>query len=541
MTRLEEKRVIPFIGAGFSKSAVLRRIDTGKGKGETTTVDDLLELPGDRELFEQLIENVLHSFEKDDGEKREEPKTLRKILELFKKNEEETAFQELREFLKKNSFIYYRALRNILEPKNVQIWASPAHTFLRLMSFEKIITSNYDRLLERLVTPEYEVLTPLDATSLKIIEQEGSPFILKIHGEITRPWTIAYMSIDMIEFYTGLDHEAGKYLDDYLKELLKNHSLLFLGSSLTRNSELMRILKTIRQSKENDVEHYAFVPCVYDDHDEKKRLEEVGEETGIQMIYYNPDAKHSQLWEFVSYLNRYKMENEPVPGKVWEQFYLLEERAKYLERQLNLEKEAENIYFLTPTLTNAVDIDENITVNARKKMISKLTSENRENMTQVIDEQVIPMMLERKKNLLERLDEDADNLNIKILFMKEKMTADFDSPKAEKTERYKILRDLISKGRVEVRLLSGVQEDQLKEDEASFALIFGNKPKPKVDVAVAFASQATAEFLDIHTIQINTQFVLDKVSLFERYWNSALGVEESKDLIEQHLRRPDNP
>jgi hypothetical protein len=80
--------------------------------------------------------------------------------------------------------------------------------------------------------------------------------------------------------------------------------------------------------------------------------------------------------------------------------------------------------------------------------------------------------------------------------------------------------------------------EDLKQITASYALIYRDEPKPFVDVAIAEASQATMNYFEIHTVQISTLEVTEKIERFERLWASALTEKQSikliKGLIQQY-------
>src|SRR4029078_11356490 len=95
-----------------------------------------------------------------------------------------------------------------------------------------ILTSNYDRLLEtsvaKLTGSLARVLTSQDSTTLWTHLAKREFFILKVHGDITKPDSVVFTSRD----YTN--HVFGNLpFMTFLQRLLLGHSVLFIGSSLS--------------------------------------------------------------------------------------------------------------------------------------------------------------------------------------------------------------------------------------------------------------------------------------------------------------------
>ncbi len=86
---------------------------------------------------------------------------------------------------------------------------------------------------------------------------------------------------------------------------------------------------------------------------------------------------------------------------------------------------------------------------------------------------------------------------------------------------------------LEVRLLPNIKPEKLKAEGATFGLILGAFPKPNVDVSLAYASQATKNYFNIHLLEANTDTAQEKVYQFERYWASAISEQESELMIRQ--------
>jgi len=498
---IKTQNVVPFIGAGLSIAARMKDKETPA-------------MPSYRELLEKLLE--ISSVN---------PSTYNIIRDWLDCGEDDKAASTLREAIR--DFDFYRGVRNILQPIDTTVEPSPAHKFLRILDFRRIITTNYDRLLEKFVGPEHEVITTSDLKAFILFSTDyRRKFILKLHGDISRPETIYFGYDNLKKLYRNDDSASTKQLRRFLEDVFSKNTVLFLGSSLGESEGFVRLLEElVEESHAGPIRtHYALVP--FDERYEELH-KSLTRRIGVEFLVYYPDEAHSQVWEFIASLNT-GQKTAPIVGNEWEQCYLASQRADYLERQLAIEKTASAIYYLTPTLTNAIATDVHIREVCCSELRSKLTEPNQE-MEQYIDDKVIPAMFARRDNLLERLR--GKGIEVRVLFLKDELDKSFTNPSKNTVERYKLLLGLIQSGKLRVRLIPNLTTRQLREYEATYALIFSNEPKPEVDIAVAYASQATVNYFEIHMIQINTREVSEKVTKFERFWNSAWDEENSERYI----------
>ena len=306
--------VIPIIGAGISISV--------RAEGVHNPV-----MPGYYELLERLL-------------KRFEDMGIisgRRIIVFqndLAEGEPERVVRELT--TRENMVFFYRELREILNPIDIVMEPSPAHTLLRTLDFSHIITTNYDRLLERFVGPMHEVITPLDQQSLAFFSESLSSrsasgkFILKLHGDITRPETISFGFERLEKLYTG---QQKRSLVDFLRGVFEHKTALFLGYSFQKENEgYAELLEEYLQGFNHA--HYALIPSGSIGKDWRNHLTN---RTGIQFLEYHPDTLHSQVWEFITYLNTTK-QDEPQTGKKWAQWYRPVQRSDYLDRQLQMRR-----------------------------------------------------------------------------------------------------------------------------------------------------------------------------------------------------------
>ena len=427
---------------------------------------------------------------------------------------------------------FYRVLRSIFNPIESRILPSPAHKLLRILGFRHIVTTNYDRLLEKFVGPNYEVITPMDEKAFQFFaeclwEHSANRYILKIHGDITRPETIFWGEARLRRFY---DSDAMS-LRDFLAEIFTRKTILFLGYPFYDDGEepLYFLKEYSKHAGKPTRRHYALVP-----HNpvSKSWRESLTEKIGITFLEYIPDENHSQVWEFISFLNTGK-QDVPIAGEKWAQWYLPSQRHNYLKCQLSLERTARAVCFLTPTLTNSIATDEYLDVFCRSKMKTHRLIPDDEENARYIDYDIIPLMVERRNNLEEGLHKGR--LEVKALFLKNELDKEFIEPHELTIERYRhligLLKDLTID--LEVRLIPDLISEQFEKYETGYALIYGDLPKPRVDVAIAYASQSTINYSQIHMIEINTETVKDRSFLFEQFWASAWSEQDSVAYIER--------
>ncbi|MDZ4752740.1 MAG: SIR2 family protein [Flavobacteriales bacterium] len=515
--QMKAQKVVPIIGAGLSKSAQIM----GSYVSALPTYYQLLESLLERSNLEPNVENVIRVL-LDAGEKN--PRALEK------------AARELREEM--GDYPFYKGIRAVLEPIDAHIQESMGHKLLRMLNFRRILTTNYDRFIERFVAPDFEVFTARDIETFRMFLAEPERgFILKLHGDITRPETIPFGLSDLYRHY-GYESDgtklvadpsvATKLLREFLESTFRTNTVLFLGSSLSEAEGYARLLTNLVREWGGSLPntHYALVPKNVEASALRGNL---AREMNIKYIEYEPDQAHSQVWEFISYLNAGVYDDKPQPNRKWGQSYLPSRRVEYLERQLEREQTAHCVYFLTPSLTNAITIEEELIATSKQKL------EERFSDIEYI-EAIIQSMTQRQQNLEARLV--SGDLEVHVLFLETELSKAFDASgeQLRKTiERYTYLLKLIAYPNLEVRLIPRLTAQELRDNySASFAIIFNDTNSneyPESDVTIAYASQATVNYFEIHIIQINTTEVRDRVYQFERFWNSAIAEKKTIQII----------
>ena len=524
--------VIPFIGAGFSKSAEPK---------ESSALKEFMGMPTYAELLERLLEKAhLNPADK-------------KIFNLYLKKDNSSSpdhYDEAAEVIRKaigGRLRFFLAIRDIIEPIDEEIKGSLAHKFLGLLGFRRIVTTNYDRLLEGFAAPRHEVITPDDdmATALFFDDKKRSS-ILKLHGDITRPNNIPWGRSGLLKGY-GYDsyNEPLKVMEpsaatrlEILKRMFWENTVLFLGTSLAPSEGFSQVLMNLVRDKQGGLphRHYALIP--FDRKLDAFRAN-LARQMNIEIQYYRPDAKHSQVWEYLSLLKAGRPETAKRPSHEWQQWYLQKERPDYLLTQLEREESATSVRYLTPKLTNAIATKDYLAIDCRDDLKGRYKSK--------IIESTHEAMAQRASNLERRLREEG--LEVRVLFLEQELRKSLDPANVEKDKlgravgRYQYLLELTKTTDLEVRVVPGLTSDDLKKQEASFALIFNKTDGlPTADVTIAYSSQATNDFPEIHMVQINTPEIWKHTFTFERLWAAAKNEEETnhliRNLIDQVSNRP---
>jgi WD40 repeat protein len=112
-------------------------------------------------------------------------------------------------------------------PEDVPL--APAHQWLRRIPFSAVVTTNYDRLLERAL-PEYEsegLFTPQDAKLLLDALAQKRRFILKLYGRIERAETLIFAPFEYRQQLA-----TNILFSRFIEGIFFSRTFLFLGLSL---------------------------------------------------------------------------------------------------------------------------------------------------------------------------------------------------------------------------------------------------------------------------------------------------------------------
>lgn len=184
-----------------------------------------------------------------------------------------------------------------------------AHEAIARMGWSKIITTNYDTLLEdaaRAVHPDVVVTSPIRENFPNAQLQGGSPYVVKIHGDISDPDSHLVLSSEAFkELYYG------KYKEKYARvmaTLLSSSPVLFLGYSHDDEDVQQLFTEVMKHATPKQV--YAVVAREGKPRDFAERL--ALRPANIQFITYSPDNHHSELRELLEYFS------DPAREKLYE-------------------------------------------------------------------------------------------------------------------------------------------------------------------------------------------------------------------------------
>ena len=156
-----------------------------------------------------------------------------------------------------------------------------AHRLLTRLPFRAIITTNFDRLIERAFDDKIPVATQRDAERLAAyIGKRDLLFLLKAHGDVGRAETIVLTESDFTQMVYGNEAFKQSFLT-----LLMTNAILFLGYSLTdidfrlllgRHAEFFRsegppryaLIKGLTAIERNNLSRKTIQVLPYDNHDE---------------------------------------------------------------------------------------------------------------------------------------------------------------------------------------------------------------------------------------------------------------------------------
>lgn len=197
-----------------------------------------------------------------------------------------------------NPEIFRRALSSIIEDESLS--PSATHLLLPTIPFAAVLTSNYDRLLEKAYGKVAQlplVITHNSGTALTAALHERRFYILKVHGTIEHIETIILGR----RSYRELMHGNEAYVE-HLRTLLRTKTLLFVGFSLS-DPDLRLILdrEQIIWGGHANI-HYALMNAVELNSVQRKEWER---DYGIQILSYEPSNEyHPEVGEFLKELGR---------------------------------------------------------------------------------------------------------------------------------------------------------------------------------------------------------------------------------------------
>ena len=251
---VEKGNVVPFVGAGLA--ADIYPLWAG--------------------ALEKLIPNISSGPER------------KRIESLIKKYKYDDAADAIAEQLT-SIFLYSHLLEIFNEEKlNGKSFKSMAAYLLPLIfPSSPVITTNYDRLLERVYSEaecgfEQYVLTPMKYKALKTIQRKLH-MLFKVHGDIGRKNVNEHDIIFTKESYDR-SYSEGSELVGTLRAFFSGSQMLFLGSSL-KYDRTFDVFKDVNADQE--YHHFAILPCKKKDLSSELVL--FGKKR-IMPIFYDPNS-----------------------------------------------------------------------------------------------------------------------------------------------------------------------------------------------------------------------------------------------------------
>ena len=281
--RIADGRVTAFIGAGLSQGAGL---------------------PGWPKLLEQMMawgKDHHVAFSEDDE---------KELKSSIQKGELLWVAEVLRDRL--GEFAFHQFMHKVFQQSKPG--PTNAHRLLPAIPFSSVLTTNYDRLLEKAYEDTYkdasfQSFTHLDYPELARAIRGDEFYLLKLHGSIDHIETIVLGSSD----YREAMYRNPAYLQ-FLKTLFSTKTILFLGFGLTDPdfNLLLDELKTIF----NDYigPHYALMSSKEWMPLKRQQFEK---DYNIKIIPYTPSAPHHpEVIDFLTQLSGQvkKIEKKPAPG-----------------------------------------------------------------------------------------------------------------------------------------------------------------------------------------------------------------------------------
>jgi len=173
-------------------------------------------------------------------------------------------------------------------------FAGKAVALLPFLTAGPVITTNYDRVLERAFElagrPFTKSILGADPDEMVPAIQRNERVLFKIHGDCQTRRGLT-LTLQSYELAYGGDRAAGREVRDKLQGmlpvLLTNRPFLFLGCSLETDRTLEIVKKTFQ--KHARIGHYAVLAADHDA-DEFDRRAEALANIGIRVLWYMPGA-----------------------------------------------------------------------------------------------------------------------------------------------------------------------------------------------------------------------------------------------------------
>jgi hypothetical protein len=261
--------VIPFVGAGMSKSAGL---------------------PDWKEYLLNLCDEAALSQD-----------AIRERLEI--QSDYEGAMHEIIQRMTMNRFE-----RDFERSFQVPATISGAITLIPKLFDCSVITTNFDRVVERAYENEGKAFVEKvtgrgRASAFFRAIPAGDRYLLKLHGNIDNA---AERVLNRDEYATAYGNEGDVNmtcpLPKLLKRLFTSYSFLFLGCSLSADRTIQTFMRVAGEEGADSLpHHYALLPCPCE-REKKRIIDQRLADAHITPLWY-PDGEHEYVEQILQMLN----------------------------------------------------------------------------------------------------------------------------------------------------------------------------------------------------------------------------------------------
>jgi L-asparaginase/Glu-tRNA(Gln) amidotransferase subunit D len=217
---------------------------------------------------------------------------------------DEGRFQKAGSLLKEALGSHWRpALEKILVQEVPK--PSKAHTALAQLRRYHIVTTNYDALLEQAFFETSGTTLPKCHPwhrNLQNLERSESPFLFKIHGDITDPDSQIVLTTEEYEALYGRINEPHSDLFPHLQSILRTASvILFVGFGHDDVFVSRYFEWALRETGKDSL--FAILPRRGDPEYFAKKTAKLRADLGIQVISYSPFEHHDELSLLLEYIH----------------------------------------------------------------------------------------------------------------------------------------------------------------------------------------------------------------------------------------------
>jgi hypothetical protein len=499
---LDKKKLVPFIGAGVSRAGGL---------------------PDHQELLERL-----RRMARDENlPPHEQPDwiILERHLELGELDHAVDAIKR-----RVPEAIYLTWLRREL------LTYSPAptqhHVMLGLLPFPFFITTNYDRMLEQTISPSPEVLTHRELHLARMFIREQNPFVLKIHGDITRADDLMHGVLSQNVYYRRTDPtKLQEEIAALLSHIFDQYTMLFLGCSFKEHNEYTQIMERVASlSRGFSRRHFALIPRGEKD---PAAIESAAKRFNLHFIEYDAANRHSAVWQFLGQL-RPGSTFPYSPGSIKGTFFTSQMRSEYLEQQCVLESHGAAFRYLTPTLTNAlstarfIDDDSANTLSTFERDLEPGTD------LQAWKTRVLAAMHARRRLVEKKISEGYE---VRILCEETATRLQALSADSATRERFLWVIELLRNKDIDVEVRLTPSPFSEREVRSFALLLLPNEGG--TDVVVAYAPQANENAFAVNIVQQNSEYAHSRLVLFEQEWARAHSERRSLQILDELYAQQD--